>query len=38
MEKLKVGVVGLRRGFAHVRISKFTRHVLVTAICDIDRK
>ncbi len=38
MEKLKVGVVGLRRGFAHVRISKFTRRVMVTAICDIDRQ
>lgn len=37
MEKLKVGVVGLRRGSAHVRISRFTRHVLVTAICDVDR-
>lgn len=36
MEKIKVGVVGIRRGGAYVRVFHNTDRSMITAICDLD--
>lgn len=36
MDKIKLGVVGLHRGLAHVKAGKIAPHVEVTAVADLD--
>ena len=36
MEKIKVGVVGIRRGGVYVRVFHNTDRSEITAICDLD--
>lgn len=38
MEKLRVGVVGLKRGGVHCRNAMLSEKVELTAVCDIDRE
>ena len=36
MEKLKVGIVGLNRGGRHTYVAKFSRNIMVNAVCDLN--
>ncbi|MGI6691387.1 MAG: Gfo/Idh/MocA family protein [Christensenellales bacterium] len=38
LDKIKLGVVGLHRGLAHVKAGKIAPHVEISAVADLDRE
>ena len=38
LDKIKLGVVGLHRGLAHVKAGKRAPHVEISAVADLDRE